>query len=166
MTYKKLWNPLHWGKTEGYVKTKAEIDYSVKNGLFNTEAYEGMTKDNILTSFHKGLFNVYREREKARGNLQSKVAHLPRGIEPHEKAKLLKLASGHLKTIGSRVKLEDKLRKLASVFLFLAFISFTFSSSTTGSVVGAFSQISMLPTFLGIVFLAASFALFQIKRRR
>lgn len=166
MTYKKLWNPLHWGKTEEYVKTKAEIDYSVQNGLFNTSAYEGMTKDNILTSFHKGIVNVYKEREKVRGDLQTKVAHLPRALDHSEKVKLLKLASGHLKTIGSRVKLEDKLKKLVSVFLFLAFISFTFSSSTTGSVVGAFSQTSMLPTFLGIVFLAASFALFQIKCKR
>jgi len=59
-----------------------------------------------------------------------------------------------------------ELNLIALMFLLASFISFTFSSSTTGSVIGAFSQSSMLSTFLGIIFLAASFAIFQIKRRR
>jgi hypothetical protein len=73
-------------------------------------------------------------------------------------------------------RLESKLERyqniggsvnvIALMLLLVSFISFSFAPSTTGAVIGISSGGGSLAIMIGIIFLVAAFALFQIKRKK
>ncbi len=61
-------------------------------------------------------------------------------------------------------KVIKPFEKAATILLFGSFVSFTFSASATGSVIGAFNPVVGISTIIGIILLSGAFFLLQIKK--
>ena len=165
MAYKRFWNPLHWGKSENYARARDELIYGVRAGLFGEDIYDTTAREGILAEAYREIGNIRKERVTTLGKIQRDLEKNLKTLSvPKEKTRILQLGSKQIRSLSKKTKLEDMLRKATVILLLASFISFSFTATTTGSVIGSFSLTSSFSALLGLIFLSGAFVLFQLKK--